>query len=63
MAMRRKCRQLLFELGGMTLGTVGFLVSEDDGFKLVATLCAKIFEDRHIHSGRPPASALGGDLP
>jgi hypothetical protein len=62
-AVRRKRRQLLFELCVMTLGAFGLLVSEDDGFKLVAALGAKIFENRQAHSQRTPTSKLGAGLP
>jgi len=57
MTVCRKSGQLLLELGGVTLGTLCLLVSEDDGLKLVATLGAKIFENRHVrsHSPHPPA--------
>ena len=57
MAVRRKGRQLLFELCGMTLGTFGLLVPEDDRLKLVAALSAKIFENRHA-SLRPTIHIL-----
>ena len=63
MAVRRKGRQLLFELGGMATRTLGLLVSEDDGFKLVSAFGAKIFENRHAHSQRMPTFTLGAALP
>ncbi len=50
MAVRRKGGQLLLQFCGVTLRAFGFLIAEDDGFKLVATLAAKIFENWHDHS-------------
>ena len=50
MTVRRKRGQLLLQLCGVTLGTLGLLPAEDDGFERVTALGAKIFENRHLHS-------------
>ena len=50
MTVGRERGQLLFKVGRMALGTLSFLVTEDDGLKLVAALGAKIFKNRHVRS-------------
>jgi hypothetical protein len=50
MRVRREPRQLLFQLGGMALRALGFLLTEDDGFEPVATFSAKVFKNRHENS-------------
>ena|SRR6516164_11808704 len=65
MTVRRKRGQLLLQLCGVTLGTLGLLPAEDDGFELVTAFGTKIFENRHDHSlktirvcGRPSPAIM-----
>ena len=44
--------QLLLQLGSMTLGTFRLLLTKYNRFKLVATLGAEVFKDRHCDSAR-----------
>ena len=50
MTVRRKGGQLLLQLRGVALRALGFLLAEDDGFKLVAALSAKVFKNWHDRS-------------
>ena len=50
MAVRGESRQLLLELSGVAPGTFRLLVSDENSFKLVATLGAKVFKNWHVHS-------------
>ena len=63
MTVRRKRGQLLLQLCGVTLGTLGLLLAKHNGFKLVAALSAKVFENRHKNSSdtllpRRPLNAI-----
>ena len=53
MTVRRKRGQLLLKLGGVALRAFRLLVPEEDRFKLVTALGAKIFENWHNRSGHP----------
>src|ERR1700678_1059588 len=46
----RKCRELLFKLFGMALGTFRSLCAEKDSLKSVPTGLASILKNRHGHS-------------
>jgi hypothetical protein len=43
-----KAGKLLAEPLALTLGAGGFLCAQDYGFKLVVTLLADVFKNRHI---------------
>ena len=57
MAVRRKRGQLLLEVGGVALWTFRLLIPQEDSFKTVTALGAKVFENWHSRSDDPHSSA------
>ena len=57
MAVRGKRGQLLLEVGGVALWTFRLLIPEDDSFKTVTALGAKVFENWHACSDHPHSYA------
>jgi hypothetical protein len=56
-AVRGKRGQLLLELSGVALWTFRLLIPEEDSFKTVTALGAKVFENWHSCSDDPHSSA------
>lgn len=47
MGMGGKSGQLLLQFRGVAFRAFGFLLAQDDSFKLVAAFAAEIFKNRH----------------
>jgi hypothetical protein len=56
-AVRRKRGQLLLEVGGVALWTFRLLIPQEDSFKTVTALGAKVFENWHNCSDHPHSLA------